>query len=88
LGEYHPASALSYSYAESFAVSRRNIDIISGAISVSRGITVSVAIAVTNIRLSHSKSGWQLAGKSNAYADIFASCVSKALRNRARITPG
>jgi hypothetical protein len=74
LGEYHPAAA--NSYAESFAVSRR------GAISISKWIAGSVAIAVTNICLSHSKSGWQLGGKSDACANIFASCVSKALRNR------
>jgi hypothetical protein len=76
LGKYYPASANSDSYAESFAVSRRNTDIVSGAISISRWI------AVTDICISHSQPGRQRAGKPDAYANNFASCVSKALRNQ------
>ena len=82
MGKYYPASADSDSYADSFAVSRGNTDIVSGAISISRWIAGSVAIAVTGICISHSQPGWQRAGKPDAYANNFASCVSKALRNR------
>jgi hypothetical protein len=82
LGKYHPASTDCHSYAESFAVSRRNTDIVSGAISISRWIAGSVALAVTDICISPSQPGWQGAGKPDAYANHFASCVSKALRNR------
>ena len=88
MGKYHPASADSHSYAESFAVSRRNTDIVSGAIAISRSITGSVPIALGNICISNSQPGWQRAGKPDAYANNFASCVSKALRNRTRADPG
>jgi hypothetical protein len=75
LGKYHPVSADSHSYAESFAVSQP------GAISISRWIAGSVAIAVTGICISRSQPGCQRAGKPDAYANNFASGVSKALRN-------
>jgi hypothetical protein len=74
LGKYHSASADSYSDAESFAVSQRNIDI------------VSRAIAITNICISHCDSGssgsWRT-GKPDAYANSFTTSVSTALRDRA-----
>ena len=76
MGEYHPASADSHSYAESFAVSQP------GAISISRSIAGSVAI--TNICISRSEPRWSdscRAGKPDAYASNFASCASKALRD-------
>jgi hypothetical protein len=76
LGKYHSASADSYSDAESFAVSQRNIDIVSGAI----------AIAITNICISHCDSGssgsWRT-DKPDAYANSFTTSVSTALRDRA-----
>ena len=76
MGKYHPASADSHSYAESFAVSQPD------AISISRWIAGSVAVAVTNICISRSEPGCQRAGKPDTYADNFASGASKALRDR------
>ena len=76
MGKYHPASANSHSYAESFAVSRRNTDIVSGAIAISRSITGSVPIALGNICISNSQSGWSgscRTGKPDAYANDSAS---------------
>jgi hypothetical protein len=81
LGKYHPASADSHSYPESFAVSRRNT-VVSSATSISRQITGSVPIALTNICVSDSQPGPQRAVKPDAYANNFASSVSKALTNR------
>jgi hypothetical protein len=66
LGKYRPASADSHSYAESFAVSRRKLDVVSGAI----------AIGITNICISHSESGWSCScrtGKPDADANNSAS---------------
>jgi hypothetical protein len=70
LGKYHSASADSHSYAKSFAVSQP------GAISIPRWIAGSVAIAVTDICVSHFEPSWSgscRTGKPDAYANSFAS---------------
>jgi hypothetical protein len=70
LGKYHPASADSHSYAESFALSQPD------GISISRWIAGSVAVAITNICISHFEPRWSdscRTGKPDAYANNSAS---------------
>ena len=78
MGKYHPASPDSYSYSESIPFSDCDTD----CFSVANCIDDAIRLANTNIRISDYESRWQRTSKSDACAKKFASCVSKALRNR------